>query len=224
MNEVPPLLVTFSEYIKNGDLWEYDDEYQESTVNDSEISICSSLPLNILHPGTEPHHQKAFVRKYFSDMLKTYNKIKDPKLKHDVFVYLWLYKNGGIYIGHDIKNVDYTNVDMSTADVYLMRDKDGNISMEFLASTPTCNVWLDLVDSVGKGDNVDGTLLLNTIEQNRLQYEIVPSGEVDNICECPEPTPTIIETKSTSELTDSWGFVVIISITIILLLILFFVK
>lgn len=96
------------------------------------------------------HQQYDFVAQYFPNMLNLFD------LHGEIaFIYLWLYLNGGIYISSEYeieKSLGEIVDNLPYADIYIMKDNNGNFTNKIYASHPQCGFWLD---NIGKEITTD---------------------------------------------------------------------
>lgn len=125
-----------------------------------------------------------FINKYFPDRVGLYNKLKYPKERELLFVYLWLYMNGGVYINRDCSNINDIIKQTDVEDLYFILDADKYISTDILISRPFCEFWIDVIETIDKRkdiiynserehiDNVVGKILLTDLIEEYIQYPV----------------------------------------------------
>jgi len=144
--------------------------------------------------------QKEFIERYYPDRIKLYKKYKIEQEKTNLFIYLWMYMNGGIYIGPGyeiLKSLDNIIEKTGETDIYLTKDVDRYISAEFFGSKAFCGFWLEVIEGMEKRkeykyntikeeiDRNSGRSLLTDIVQETFQkMEIIPRLELDPYEEC----------------------------------------
>lgn len=151
--------------------------------------------------------QKEFIKKYFPERLGLYKKYTREEERTQLFIYLWMYMNGGIYLSSDyelLKSleplIDSTNKNdtgLSSVDLYFMYDPERYISTRFFASQPFCGFWIDLVNLMEKRKKYKYTtiqeeidrnsgrgLLTDVVDETRYKFEIIPRSELDPYTPC----------------------------------------
>jgi hypothetical protein len=150
-----------------------------------------------------PLQQENFIAKYFPERLALYKSYKYDQQKTNLFVYLWLYVNGGVYLASNyelVKSIEpvleesnnkirYDSILDSThsPDLYFVFDYDRFISTHFIASLPFCEFWIELVNLMDKrknhhyptaeqeiDHNTGRKLLTELVEQTHYKYDIIP--------------------------------------------------
>lgn len=138
-----------------------------------------------------PSEQEEFMTKFFPNRMTLYKKISNDKERIMLFVYLWMYKNGGVYISSNyevIKSLDSLFVTVS--DLYFTFDQDRYISSDFFASQPFCEFWMELVDVIANRhknnprDISSRTLLTKISETTHYKLEIIPRAKLDPYTPC----------------------------------------
>lgn len=152
---------------------------QEKKLKD--ISVPYHMPDWKLYEFTSAQ-QREFILKYFKDYIELYD--KHPKIRSNLFVYLWMYANGGIYISPNYeltKPLDSIFSKVQYADLYFMFDSDTYVSTDFFASQPFCNFWMEAIDHMEKQTNAFAHILKTT----QYKFEIIPRIELDpyNMCD-----------------------------------------
>lgn len=190
-------------------------------------SSAMSIPLNIMRIITEnnsskpkdisvryhmPHwkyfeftlsQQKKFIEKYFPDRMGLYKTYTRDEDKNNLFVYLWLYMNGGVYISPDyelLKSIEPildNMTDSHVVDLYFMFDEERYISSKFLISQPFCDFWIDAINLMDKRKthkypslqeeidrNTGRRLLTDVLDDTRHKFEIIPRLQLDPYSPC----------------------------------------
>ena len=148
----------------------------------------------------KPSEQEKFISKNFPERIKLYHHYKHYEQRHNLFIYLWLYVNGGLYISPNyevIKPLDDILDSSNIADLYFMFDHERYISSNFFASQPFCGFWLDVVNLMESRknnhysqlqDQIDLTtgrvLLTDVINETHYKYEILPRSLLDPYTPC----------------------------------------
>ena len=137
--------------------------------------------------------------KYFS----TFNKIKNLKLKIDLWKYLFLYKNGGIYIDTHL-NINFDKINLITLllNENCLVNKESKTFKNSIIFTPKNNnkflelgeyivknyleldsKYNDIQDSIfGEKFKIDDIILFNlSVKENILFYNHIEIGEIINI-------------------------------------------
>ena len=168
------------------------------------------LPRNVIQTGLKddgsaeyhmPHwqhkrftsfQQKEFISKYFPERMTLYEKYVYSEAKTNLFIYLWLYLNGGIYIDSDyeLKKPLDPILDGRT-DLYFVHDDDRYISPKFLASRSFCDFWIEVVNLMEKRKNfryssaqedIDRNtgrgLLTDIIQETYHKFTIIPRSQL----------------------------------------------
>jgi len=144
--------------------------------------------------------QQDFIAKYFPERLTLYKKYKYDEERTNLFIYLWLYMNGGIYISPDyelIKTLEPILDSANTVDLYFMFDEERYISPKILASQPFCGFWIEVVDLMEKRKNhkyqqareeIDRNtgrgILTDVVEETQYKYEIISRLLLDPYNSC----------------------------------------
>lgn len=147
-----------------------------------------------------PSQQQEFIARYFPDRMGLYKKYTHEQERTHLFIYLWMYMNGGVYIGpayEVLKALDSILEDAPPADLYFTLDSERYISSEFFASQPFCEFWLELVDLMEKRikykyplvrDEIDRNtgrgLLTDVSEETFHKFEIIPRTQLDPYGTC----------------------------------------
>lgn len=191
--------------------------------------------------------QRKFIHKFFPKKLITYDKYKYFQQKTNLFVYLFLYTHGGVYVSEDYKlnkSLEFILSNSNTADIFFVLDKDRYVTTDFIISRPFCNFWLDVVEELEKRkdykyytrqeeiDKKTGKYILSKYLQNTTHRCEILSNALINVSCCGEsPESIITRTKKpedyisyikckTNTTDDILYFCVIIFVLIILLFIL----
>lgn len=147
--------------------------------------------------------QKDFIAKYFPERMGLYKTYTREEEKNHLFIYLWLYMNGGIYIGPDyelLKSLEQLLdefTDSNPADLYFMFDNERYISPNFLASQPFCGFWIEVINLMDKrrkykypsiqeeiDRNTGRGILTDITNETRYKFEIIPRSELDPYTPC----------------------------------------
>lgn len=147
--------------------------------------------------------QKNFISKYFPERMGLYKTYTLEEEKNHLFIYLWLYMNGGVYIGPEyelLKSIESLlddATDSNPSDLYFMFDEERYISPKFLASQPFCDFWIEAVNLMDKRKNYKYPLIQNEIDRNtgrglltdvlnetRHRFEIIPRSQLDPYGPC----------------------------------------
>lgn len=166
-------------------------------------SIDSSISYHMPHWNYQsftPSQQKQFISKYFPERLKLYNHYTLEEERTNLFVYLYLYINGGLYISSEyeiLKPLDAVLDSSITADLYFMFDHDRYISPRVLASQPFCGFWIEVVNLMEKRknhhypqkrDQIDRNtgrgLLTDVSDETQYKYEILSRTLLDPYSPC----------------------------------------
>lgn len=198
--------------------------------------------------------QRKFIRKIFPKKLALYDKYKYFQQKTDLFVYLFLYTHGGVYISENYKlnkSLEFILANSSTSDIFFVLDKDRYVNTDFIISKPFCNFWLDVVDELEKRKDLNyytrqeeinkktGKYILSKYLQSTTHKCEILSNSLINVNCCSEKLDSvIIRTKypkgtedfmsyilyKTDTTDDILYFCVVIFVLIILLFILAIIK
>lgn len=138
--------------------------------------------------------QEQFISKYFPEKLSLYRYYKHPEERNNLFIYIWLYVNGGLYVSSDyeiLKPLDEILDFSNTADLYFMFDHERYISEKFIASQPFCGFWLEVINLMEKRkthrypilrDQIDRNtgrgVLTDSIDDTKYKYEILPRSSL----------------------------------------------
>jgi mannosyltransferase OCH1-like enzyme len=131
-----------------------------------------------------------FVKKYFPDFLKYYDRFPHNIQRADAIRYMWLYINGGIYMDLDFE-VKHPLDELLTGDaeVYLVSSSNvgSYITNSFMASKPRCKLWLEVIEAMkkklpiyylGKHIEVMNTtgpmMLTHVVKNSRTVYSMLP--------------------------------------------------
>lgn len=152
---------------------------QEKRLKD--ISVPYHMPHWKLHEFS-PSQQRDFIVRYFPDYIELYN--KQSQEQAHLFVYLWMYMNGGIYIGPEYeltKSLDLIFNNVPYSDLYFMFDSKTHVSTEFFASQPFCNFWMEAIDHIEKQTNAFEHILRST----QYKFEIISRDKLDpyDVCD-----------------------------------------
>lgn len=143
---------------------------------------------------------RAFVKKYFPDFLKYYDRFPHNIMKADAVRYCWLYINGGIYMDLDFE-VEHPLDELFTGDVEVYLVSSSNVGSyltnSFMASKPGCKIWLECIEAMKKklpwyyaGKHVEvlnttGPIMLTHVfKKSNIVYGMLPSKLIlpCNIC------------------------------------------
>jgi len=166
----------------------------EANVEGSrDISVQYHMP-HWKHFAFTPAEQKEFIMHHFPDRMSMYKKCTREQERIHLFIYLWLYMNGGVYIGSTyelMKPFDPIFETIARADLYFVRDFDRYPSTEFLASQPFCEFWLEVVDRMKQHiqDKYDSSqeeidrntgrrLLSDVLDKTQHKYEFIPQTQL----------------------------------------------
>lgn len=125
--------------------------------------------------------QKEFIATYFPDRITLYKKLNKEN-RSRLFIYLWMYMNGGIYIGPDyelLKPLDEIFNEFPTSDLYFVLKYNRYISPDFFASQPFCEFWLDVINKIDRAE-----ALTEVADITHHNYTIIPRTEIDPYDEC----------------------------------------
>ena len=144
--------------------------------------------------------QRKFIGRYFPERLELYKKYTREEEQTYLFVYLWLYMNGGVYIHPDyelLKSLESILDATPSADLYFTFDQDRYISPRFLASQPFCQFWIDAVNLMEKrkkykyiiaSEEIDRNtgrgLLTDIVDESRYRFEMIPRSQLDPYTSC----------------------------------------
>lgn len=145
-----------------------------------------------------------FVKDYFPTYLDCYLKLKYGVQKADMIRYMWLFKNGGIYLDCDymiLKKLD--SLFYSDAELYFINSPNikSVVTNSFMASKPGCGFWLEVLEEVkrrtekrelwARGKHLEimmttgpGTLQ-KVLKETRYPYMVLPVNLINpkSICE-----------------------------------------
>lgn len=133
---------------------------------------------------------REFVKKYFPDFLKYYDRFPHNIQRADAIRYMWLYINGGVYMDLDFE-VLYPLDDLFYNDVeaYLVSSSNvgSYITNSFMASKPGCKLWLEAIEAMKQPDrwyyqgkhitvmNTTGPIMLtHVVKKSRTVYGMLP--------------------------------------------------
>lgn len=154
----------------------------------SKISINLNMPnwKYFIFSGSE---QQEFISKFFPEKISMYRSYAYKEQKDNLFIYLWLYMNGGVYIASDyqlMKPLD-SLLDGMGSGLYFTYDKEKHISTKFFASAPFCDIWLKIINKMEKLKNIPRSTIREEIDKNTgrgllrdlvnnssYEYEILP--------------------------------------------------
>ena len=177
-------------------------ENQSKYVKD--LSVRYHMP-NWNHFEFNPSQQKEFVIRYFPEWMGLYKKYTNDEERNNLFVYLWMYINGGVYISSDyellksIEDILDTNErdKESPADLYFMFDDERYISPKFFGSQPFCGFWMEAVNLMDKrakykyplireeiDRNTGRGLLTDVCDETRHKFQIIPRLQLDPYSPC----------------------------------------
>lgn len=141
------------------------------------VSVNSSMS----HYHYDPARSRNFILKYYRDYLDNYDK-STPTDKKTIFIYLWLYHYGGVYIGDRFDIIDHTVIDdlMRTYDLVFMHDEKLRISTDLIMSAKKNEVLKQLVDSM----SAEHTISIENILNDCVWYSVKRS-EIDPYATCP---------------------------------------
>lgn len=180
----------------------------------------------------DDHKQTLFMARYFSQFLDVYDNLTNAE-KREMFIYGWLYTNGGIYIAPRYELL--YNIDMlfdkypSNTQVFLTSDDNG-ISKNFFASKVNCGLWMDLMSNIGQKTITDfiGNYKTVTFDKNVLcsygtckpKYNKAALMYIDDSYDVMK----LLKCYTGGDDTYVIGIVLIVVIFILLVLIFFFMK
>lgn len=134
--------------------------------------------------------QENFIMKYFPDRSILYNYYKHKEQRENMFVYLWIYMHGGIYISSDYeitRSLEPILNLMDHMDLYFIKDEDRYISVKFVISKPFCHFWIEVLDEMEKrknnnyfrskdeiDKNTGRSLLTDMVDMTGSRYGIIP--------------------------------------------------
>lgn len=150
------------------------------------------------HTQFTSSQQKDFITRYFPEKINMYKKYTYDRERTHLFIYLWLYLNGGIYIDSEYElNKSLEPILDESADLYFVYDEDRYISPKFLASRPFSTFWLDVIDIMKKRQksryssneiqidkNSGRSLLTDVLDETLHKYIIIPRPELYPYTEC----------------------------------------
>lgn len=128
-----------------------------------------------------PKQQREFVSTYFPDRLPLYKKLSKEN-RSRLFIYLWMYMNGGIYIGSNyelLKPLDTIFEQVPVADLYFVLNYNRYISEQFFAAQPFCEFWLEVINKLDRRE-----ALTEVADMTHHKYTIIPRTEIDPYEEC----------------------------------------
>lgn len=254
------------EYSRNPyDRWELDGDGLDICINESAQDKNSGMiPKHILYLGKKKVKQlymteyksvffddkekRDFIKKYFPDSLSLYRSYKNKISRDHLFIYLWLYMNGGIYIDESYeinKSLDPIFNDLPESDLYFMYDEDRYISHKFFICHAFSEFWIKVVNLMKSRQNnkyssfqeqIDKTsgrsLLTDALEGYSDRYHIIPRTILDPYSYCDmvydkngylKPTNTknniLKYVKCQTGSTDEMVYIGIVSIFIIIIMV-----
>jgi mannosyltransferase OCH1-like enzyme len=146
------------------DICPYEENSEPFEVNtisfNPDLYQITNIPHNILRIGKRSEEkisnwnyyyftqekEKKFVEKKFPQYFYLYENYTTQEEKNNLFKYLWLYKNGGIFVDtcFDFKKSPESLLVNSETSLYFMYD-DQYISPNFIISQPLSNFWLKVI-------------------------------------------------------------------------------
>lgn len=132
-----------------------------------------------------------FVKKYFPDFLKYYDRFPHNIQRCDVVRYCWLYIHGGLYMDLDFE-VEHSLDELFTSDVEVYLVSSSNVGSyltnSFMASKPGCKLWLEMIEAskrklpyyyIGKHMEVMNSsgpiMLTHVVKKSKIVYGMLPS-------------------------------------------------
>ena len=174
-------------------------KFIQTFSEDKQRSLNNNMPHWTYYNPT-PTHQEQFISKHFPERLPLYHHYKHTEEKNNLFIYLWIYVNGGLYISSDyeiLKPIDDILDTASTADLYFMFDHERYISPKLFASQPFCGFWMEVVNLMEKrknhhyiylqdqiNKNTGRELLTDVANETQYKYEILPRSSLDPYTPC----------------------------------------
>lgn len=172
---------------------------KKSSVSTRDSSISKYMPHWNYNSFTNTQ-QEQFISKHFPEHLGLYYHYKLDEERNNLFVYLWIYINGGLYISSEyeiLKPIDIIFDSSVTADLYFTFDYERYISPKILASQPFCGFWMEVVNLMEKrknhhypqiSDQIDRNtgriLLTDVVAETQYKYEILPRSLLDPYNPC----------------------------------------
>lgn len=145
----------------------------------------------------EKNQQTEFISRFFPDKMALYHSYKHPDQKDNLFIYLWLYMYGGIFISTDygvtrsLESLLGTFVDIS--DIYFILDAERYITPKFIITRPFCSFWIEVINLMEKrchhhyqttqeeiDRNTGRGLLTDVTQETYHKYEIIPRSIVES--------------------------------------------
>lgn len=102
--------------------------------------------VNMTMPDLRP-----FIKKYYPTIQQYYDSLVDVQDKCSLFIAIWMYIKGGIYINsiYRLKS-SFTSLieNLPIADIYLSLDDQNQISTDLIVTKPKSNFWLDVINEM----------------------------------------------------------------------------
>lgn len=139
-----------------------------------------------------------FVRKHFPKYLHMYDCLTHNIQRADVIRYMWLYVHGGVYIDLDyVAQQPFDDIFRSRymADLFFIysTNYDSYITNSFMASSPDCPFWLELLEEIRRRFQ-DGSPLWTSTKHTEVMMISGPQV-VDYVAKKITRTPYIILPK-----------------------------
>lgn len=172
---------TYNKHVLSDDILVRKLPHSILTISSDNISQWDIYNLN-------EEEQYLFIAEKFPDKLKLYESYEHSEEKTNLFIYLWLYINGGIYLSpsYQLKQ----SPEYNTHDLYFIYDSDGYISPDILISMPFCNFWLEVVTLMERRQhhkyadirdqidrNTGRSLLTDMVDETYHNYRIISPND-----------------------------------------------
>jgi hypothetical protein len=138
-----------------------------------------------------PSQQREFIKQKFSDRMSLYRECSSEDEQTILFICLWLYVNGGIYIGPTyelLKSLESILDNIPSSELYFTLDAERYISPEFLGTQPFCKFWLEvieLMDTKSTKHTEIRQLLTEASESTSCHFEMISRPQLNpyNACD-----------------------------------------
>lgn len=144
--------------------------------------------------------REEFIEKFFPERLGLYKYYNNEEKQINLFIYLWIYMYGGIYVSPNyeiMQSLESIFELYDEKDIYFTLDENKYISSDFFISQPFCNFWIDVVNFMEQkkeerysqileeiSKTTGGALLTELLYHNRYKYEIIPRSIINPYNSC----------------------------------------
>jgi hypothetical protein len=122
--------------------------------------------------------RKEFIREYYPKKLNSYISYTNANKNSDIFKYIWVYHNGGVYSKNMLflESLSIDELFYQEANIFISSESN---NVNFMASKINNVIWLKMFDMYLEGEMLNSFYterenLESMLEKNRSNYTVIP--------------------------------------------------